>query len=444
MRIVNLVITLLVFILLLAYLNSQNITQAKIDESTDRIIVKFRSQTPKISRESLLKSFNLTISEKLKLNDTYVLKVPKNKALEFASNFQKSPFIEYAEKDELAYALGIPNDPYYSQQWGLEKIQAVGAWDKTSGDGVDIAILDTGVDDTHPDLTGKVIARANFTTDPDADGDGHGTHVAGIASALTNNNLGIAGLGFKARLMSVKVLDNTGSGYYSWISNGIIWASDNGAEVINLSLGGSSSSSTLANAIQYAWNKGVIISAAAGNRGNSLPTYPAYYSQAIAVAATDSNDKKANFSSYGSWVDVASPGVSIISTVLGNGYESWSGTSMSTPFVSSLAALVKSQNLGWSNSQVRSKIEQTTDTISGTGTYFRYGRINACRAVDCMATPSPTPNPTPNPTPTPTSTPTPSPTPTPTPTASLSPSPSPSPSPKPWWCKYLPTHYLCR
>jgi len=209
--------------------------------------------------------------------------------------------------------------------------------------------------------------------------------------------------------------------------------------VIDLSLSGTSPSVTLQNALAYAWDRGVVIVAAAGNSGNSRANYPAYYTQAIAVAATDQNDKKAWFSSYGSWVDLAAPGVSILSSYKGN-YSYLSGTSMSTPFVSGLAALLKGYHGEWTNAQIRTKLESSADHSNGTGSYWTSGRINACRAVDCQGAVPPTPSPTPTPTPTTPPALTPTSTPTPKPTVS----PIPSPRPTPTWCKYIPNHRFCK
>jgi len=429
----------------------------------DRVIVKFRPLVSHAYKNKLVAGRGGTLSENLGLKDTYVVRVPKREGALFANSISKNLLVEYAEEDFVAQAFEV-NDPQYSSQWGLAKIQAPGAWDTTHGGvSVDIAIVDTGINSSHPDLAGKIAASVNCTissscpsfttTDPD----GHGTHVAGIASSITNNGLGVAGTSWEGRLMSIKSLDDNGSGYYSWVANGIYWAANNGAEVINLSLGGSSSSSTLQNAVDYAWGKGVVVVAAAGNSGSSFRTYPAYYTNTIATAATDSNDKRATFSNYGSWVDVAAPGVFILSTYEG-GYDYLSGTSMSTPFVSGLAALLKGQNPSWSNSQIRNQIELTADKIAGTGSYWAKGRINACSAVGCaIITPTPTSVPTSTPVPTiaptlvPTVTPTPIPTATPSPQPTItlapttpSPSPTPTTAPKPWWCKYAPNHRLCQ
>ncbi|HEX3036497.1 MAG TPA: S8 family serine peptidase, partial [Thermodesulfobacteriota bacterium] len=192
-----------------------------------------------------------------------------------------------------------------------------------------------------------------------------------------------AGVGYNCVLMNGKVLNDSGSGSWSGIANGIIWAADNGAKVINMSLGGPSGSSTVQSAINYAWNKGVVIVAAAGNEGISSPSYPAYYSNVIAVAATDENDNIASFSNYGTWVDVAAPGVDILSAYIRYNppYVFLSGTSMASPHVAGLAGLLASQ--GRNNINIRAAIENTTDNI---GLYpianGQKGRINAHKAVD--------------------------------------------------------------
>jgi len=423
---------------------------------TDRIIVKFHPTVSSQTRDDVVKQFQVSKKENLRLKDTVVLNIPKGQANALTKQFSKNPNVQYAEEDFVAKALDVPNDPDYSSQWGLQKIFAANAWATTHGSASTlIAITDTGIDASHPDLTNKIVARANFTTDPDTDNNGHGSHVAGIAAADTNNSIGVAGTAYNTKLLSVKVLDSTGSGYYSWIANGITWAADNGAKVINLSLGGSASSQTLQNAVNYAVGKGVVIVAAAGNNGNSLPFYPASYSNVVSVAATDSNDHRASSSNYGSWVTIAAPGVSILSAYQG-GYAYLSGTSMATPFVSGVTGLIWSQHPTWTVTQVVNKLESSADKITGTGTYWKYGRLDACNAVDCTSvttTPTPTVIPTATPTSGPTATPTQIPTPTPTaatPTPTVTPviptpttAPAPTPS-KPWWCSYVPWYAACQ
>ena len=410
-----------------------------------RVLVKFRQGTPQNVVDLNVNKFNAKVSARIERLNVLSLNVPQGEEDIIASAFSKIPSVEFAEPDYVARTMTVTNDPSLSQQWGMFRVQAANAsgasaWDVTSGNStVNVAILDTGIDQDHEDLATKVVANQNFTTSPTVDDlYGHGTHVAGIAAAITGNGTGVAGLGYNSSLMNVKVLGDNASGYYSWIANGIIWATDNGAKVINMSLGGSSGSSTLANAVSYAASHGVVVVAAAGNSGNSSRTYPAYYSTVIAVAATDSNDARASWSSYGSWVDVAAPGVNIFSTFPNHpyqinkalGYDFGSGTSMATPHVVGLAALVWASGLCTTNTCVRAQIENNADAVAGTGTYWAHGRINAYRAVG-GSSPVPSPTPTPFPSPTPTATPTPTPSPTPTPTSTPSPTPTPTPSPSP-------------
>lgn len=431
---------LLLFLVIIAVLlirspyisNSQQDMQ---DASSDEVIVKYKTLIPEYEKEKIRKNLKTSLKQKIQGLNIDIIKIHEGTVEEKIRQYKANPFVAYAEPNFKAQAFGITNDASLSQQWGLFKINAANyiqssAWDETiSNPTVKIAILDTGIDESHPELSGKIISSTNFTSSPtNSDLVGHGTHVAGIAAASTNNGSGIAGTGYNTTLLNGKVLGDNGSGYYSWIANGIVWAADQGAQVINLSLGGTSSSLTLQDAVNYAWNKGSVIVAAAGNTGNSNLHYPAYYQNAIAVAATDENDIKASSSTYGNWVDVAAPGVSIYSTYKGNSYISKSGTSMATPFVAGTSALIWAKGLCTSNICVRDQLEKTADQISGTGTYWTWGRINAYNAVSGTA-PTPTATPTaaltntPTPTlPAPTATPTPIP-----PTNTLTPSPTPTP-----------------
>ncbi len=233
------------------------------------------------------------------------------------------------------------------------------------------------------------MAQYDFVNkDPDAsDDNGHGTHVAGTVAALTNNDTGGVGANWAVALLAAKVLSASGSGTYAAVANGITWSADRGARCINISLGGYWPSNTLKNAVNYAWNKGAVLACAAGNDGMNWKLYPAAYDRCIAVAASDQNDTKAWFSNWGaSWVDVVAPGVGILSTVLKDKYETWSGTSMATPYVAGLAGLVWARGLARNTcttaSCVRKRIEQNTDTVPGVGTYYKYGRVNYFKAVN--------------------------------------------------------------
>jgi thermitase len=365
----------------------------------EQILVKFKPDVALPEAAQIHRQLGGQVKETIPGIGVQVVKVPKGQEKAKAKAYSANPRVEYAEPDFVAQALGTPNDPGFGNQWGMVKVQAPEAWDVTTGSpDVTIAILDTGVDLDHPDLASKIVANINFSSSPTVDDvDGHGTHVAGIAGALTNNGIGVAGLGYSAAIMNVKVLGDTGSGAYSAIASGITWATDNGAKIINMSLSGSSASSTLEAAVNYAWNKGVVVVAAAGNDGDSAPEYPAYYTNCIAVAATDLMDKLPSWSNRGDWVDLAAPGNSIYATLRDGTYGYKSGTSMASPHVAGLAALVftvvtDSNGNGRLNDEVRSRIEGTCDDIGVAG--IGAGRINAYRAVSNGAsTPAPVPPP---------------------------------------------------
>lgn len=366
--------------------NSQQVLGDSV--APNEIIVKYKSTTSETERDNQRRKSKASLKKRIDKLHVEVVTFNEGTIPEKIKEFKNNPFVEYAEPNYKAAAFAITNDTALSQQWGLYKINAanqttLSAWDSTIGSSVvKVAILDTGIEESHSDLLGKVVGNANFTnTTTVFDQNGHGTHVAGITAAATNNGNGVAGTGYNTVLLNGKVLDDSGSGYYSWIANGVVWAADQGANVINLSLGGSSSSQTLQDAINYAWSKGVVIVAAAGNNNTSTPNYPAYYANAIAVAATDANDARASFSNYGNWVDVAAPGTSIYSTYKGNVYATMSGTSMATPFAAGTAALIWAKGTCTTNVCVREKLEKTADPISGTGTAWTWGRINAYKAV---------------------------------------------------------------
>jgi thermitase len=326
------------------------------------------------------------------LNRIYKLKVDEKADLaQVIRAFKSSPYVEYAEPNYIAHVFITPSDLYWNSQWGMTKIEAPAAWDITTGsDSVTIAIVDTGVDLLHPDLKDKLVSGYDFANGDSSpqDDHGHGTHVAGIAAAKTNNGIGVAGLSWRAKIMPVKVLDNYGSGGYEDVANGIIYAANNGADIINLSLGGPAFSSVLEDAVEYAHDLGCVVVAATGNNNSSV-SYPARYPEVIAVAATDSNDQRASFSNYGPEVDVAAPGVSIRSTYWwgGSTYGWLNGTSQAGPHVAGLAALIWSVNSDLSNIQVESIIKQTADDLGAAGrdSYYGFGRINARRALEATA-----------------------------------------------------------
>lgn len=331
-----------------------------------------------------------------------VSKNPSTEATKSIINqLKQNPNVEYVEPNYIYKALYTPNDPSLGQQYGWTNTQAYQAWDVTRGSsGTVIAIVDTGIQRSHPDLDAKIVAGYDYVqndTAPD-DGNGHGSHVAGTSAAETNNSTGGAGMCPNCSLMPVRVLDNNGSGTLVNVANGIGYASSHGAKVINMSLGGGGST-TLQNAVDSAWNNGVFMACAAGNDGTNSQAnaYPGAYANCFAVAATTSTDAKASYSNYGTWVEAAAPGSNIYSSWINSGYNTISGTSMATPHVAGLAGLLSGQGL--TNAQIKSRICSTSDAISGTGTYWTCGRINAYRAVSNGSGPTPTPT-LPGPTPT--------------------------------------------
>ena len=417
-----------------------------VDEANyERLIVHFKTGTSQSNIGEVNEQLGGEVELSLSQIGAEVIKVPRGETAAKLAFQNFSNDISYVEIDGIARIVDTPDDYYLNVQWALGKVQASQAWDITQGSrNIRIAILDTGIDLQHRDLATKIVSSVNFTdsTTAAANGQSHGTHVAGIAAAATNNGIGVAGLGRNCSIMNVKVLGDSGYGYYSWIAKGIIWAADNGANVISMSLGGSIASTTLENAVNYAWSKGVVVVAAAGNNGSTTPFYPAYYANCIAVGATDNSDAMTSWSNHGSWVDVAAPGLSIYSTVPSSQFGYKSGTSMSSPHVAGLAGLVfsvasDSNGNGRINDEVRAAIESTCDSLA---LDVANGRINAYRAVqsvssDAVSSPSPTSTPVstvaPTPTPTPTPVPTVAPTPTPIPTVAPTPTPVPTVTPPP-------------
>ncbi len=351
--------------------------------------------------------------------------------------------VRYVEEDALVFAAFTPNDPAYNNPslvYGPQTINAPTAWDYTLGSPETvIAIVDTGVDSSHEEFSGRIVAGWDVVNnDPDpADDHGHGTHVAGIAAAGTNNGIGIAGMAGQSRLMPIKVLNASGVGYLSDVGTGIRWAVDHGARVINLSLGGSTDGSAMRDAVTYAVAQGAIVVAAAGNEATADPRYPASYDNVIAVGAITAQGVRWSISNYGVNVDFMAPGSTIYSTYWQSGqvnaYRFMSGTSMAAPHVSGLVALMLSLNPNLTLAEVRDYLQATATDMGDPGPdlYHGFGLVNAGAAVQALLPPTPTPTPTPTPSPTPTATPTNTPTATFTPTATPTATPTPTSTPSP-------------
>lgn len=328
-------------------------------------------------------------------DETVVLKVPAVSEAAAVAAVSSRPGVEWAEVDAVYKAQATPNDPCWNgpcrltDQWGPKKINAPSAWDVTKGAGdIRIAVLDSGVDIDHPDLAGVVSLGPNYSADATADDEfGHGTHVAGVIGAATNNTRGVAGMVWNTSLVSVKVLDRNGDGFASALSQGLRWSADNGARIVNLSLAGPGSQ-VVASAVAYAQSKGVLVVAAAGNGtpGGSNPMYPAAYDDVIAVGSSEQNDTLSSFSFRGTWVDVLAPGAGIVSTWpenldAGNPYQRESGTSMATPLVAGTAALLWAERPYLSADGITERITQTAAQISGSGTFTASGRLDAGAAL---------------------------------------------------------------
>ena len=300
--------------------------------------------------------------------------------------------VQYAQPNRVYEMAKMPDDEQYvaGQQWALTQIKAEQAWDITTGSGdVVIAMLDTGVATDHPDLEDKVVPGYDFYSNDNEpyDDSGHGTMTAGITAASSNNGRGIAGVAWGARIMPVKVLGGErGSGSDEMVARGIRWAVDNGARIINMSLGGEETSPVQDDAIRYAHDRNVLIIAAAGNTPDGKPHYPAAYDTVLSVGATGRSDTVTGFSSFGPYVDVSAPGVGILSTSWSDGnltYEYGNGTSFSCPLVTGAAALVWSANPSLTADDVRFILEDSSDDVGPAGwdEYSGRGRLNVFRAV---------------------------------------------------------------
>jgi thermitase len=391
---------------------------AEEDYVGDEVIVKLKDH---VNPESAGYSFNnqgKPVLESYEDLNVVVLQLTSGESVEEArEELESNPDVEYTEKNYVVRASLTPNDTYYRLQDYYGVIDAPEAWSKETGDSdVVIAVLDTGVTSTHPDISGKVLSGCNVLgsfsenncSSNTNDDYNHGTAVAGTAAMRTNNSTGAAGTCWNCMILPVKVLSASGSGTLSDMIDGIMfvrnYALSNPAKkvIINLSLGRICSTGVTQaeqDAIDMAWASGILIVAAAGNDGDSQLQCPAMADHVIAVSATTADDQRAGFSSYGSFVDLAAPGVRIVSTRDNSSYAYWSGTSFSSPIVSGVAGLVWSIDPGLTNGEVDEILRDTAENI-GSSLYFGDGRVNANFAVILAGGSSPTPTPAPTPTPT--------------------------------------------
>jgi hypothetical protein len=346
---------------------------------------------------------------------TVVLEVPVGKELDLAAELARRDGIAWAQPNFIRHTSMIPNDPLFDRQWGLRKIDAPAAWETTVGSpSIVVAVIDTGVDLTHPDLQGRLVQGRNFleADQPPQDDGGHGTHVAGTIAATINNSQGVAGVAPGTSIMPIKALKANGSGRDSVVAQGVRWAADNGARIINMSFGGTEISPVLTESIAYAARKGIITVVAAGNEGADTPSYPAATAPNISVAATDQGDHRGSYSNYGDWIVISAPGTGIWSTFWGgqSSYRIDNGTSMAAPHVSGVIALMLSVRPDLTISEITTVLRTTADPVPEPGSGA--GRVNAAKAVAALREPEPTATltPTARPTGAPSATPTPLPT----------------------------------
>lgn len=352
-----------------------------------RLLVQPKPGLPEKELAKILKAQGAKSIGKIDAINVHVVQLPPNASDEaVAALLAKNPHLKFAERDMIVKADATADDPYFASAWHLPKIGAPAAWDVASGDGITIAILDTGVDSTHPDLAGKIVPGWNFYDNNANTSDvyGHGTMVAGSAAAMSNNQIGITGVAIDAKIMPVRISDPAGYGSWSIIASALTWSADNGAKVANISYS-VSGSTTVQSAAQYMKNKGGLVVVSAGNSGAEVIT--AASNTMLSVSATDSNDVLAGWSSYGAYVDLSAPGVGIWVTTNGGGYGTASGTSFASPVTAAVAAMMFSASPGLTPDNVENLLESTALDLGGAGwdKYYGYGRVDAAAAVQAAA-----------------------------------------------------------
>ena len=339
--------------------------------------------------------------------DAYVLNVRRDPRV-VARALNALPSVDYAEPNYVVETQATPNDSFFGDLYGLHNtgqdggtpdadIDAPEGWDAAglgtfpATGGVRVGIIDTGISSTHPDLAGQVVQcgtsySSGFVVTPTCEDDnGHGTHVAGTIAAKANNGRGVTGVAFNADLVICKALATPlGTGLTSDIARCIDWTASRGVKVISMSLGGGPSE-TLKRSVQAAWNggQGTLLIAAAGNDGDATLNFPAAYAEVVSVAATDRDDRRADFSNANGDVEIAAPGVDILSTSLGVTYQELSGTSMATPHVSGVAAVLAQRNPSASASSLRNLLTAAVDDLGAAGrdSSYGFGRTNLCKAA---------------------------------------------------------------
>jgi len=345
------------------------------------IIVRFRPGVSDSTSRAAVAKQGLRVLRPVGPNGDVLVATRGKSPVEAVAKLRADRRVETADPNYERKAAVVPNDPGFvnGDQPYLNNLGMPSAWGLNRGSNLTVAIVDTGVDLDHPEFTGRILPGRDFVNDDFVadDDNGHGTMVAGITAAGTDNSIGVAGTAWTARVLPVKVLNEAGGGTDADVVDGITWAVGQGAKVINLSLGGYGSTSVLRDAVSYALSRDVVVVAAAGNDSTNEPFYPASYPGVISVTATDHNGGFTSFSNYGRWTSVAAPGTDIVSTapVPGpvEGYRRGSGTSFSAPIVTGVAVLLRSANPTWTQTQVGDQLRRTARDLGPLGFDDRYG-----------------------------------------------------------------------
>ena len=348
-----------------------------------QILVQPRAGLPDSALNALLQAHGAQTASRIPAIGVRVVRVPRRAEEQVAAALSRRPEIRFAEVDRLVSPdERIPDDPRYGDAWHLPAVDASAAWSVALGGDVIVAILDTGVDASHPDLADKLLYGYNSADGSTTTSDvhGHGTRVAGAAAASTNNATGVAAIGWDARILPVRITNRSdGVASFSAMAEGVIWAADNGATVANISYD-ATRSSTVASAAQYMRNRGGVVVVAAGNSGGD-PGY-ADSPYMTSVSAFTSSGNKASWSSYGDYINVAAPGAGILTTSSGGGYASASGTSFASPVTAGVFALMRSANSSLSAAELDDVLYSTANNPNGDwDPYFGHGKVDAAAAV---------------------------------------------------------------
>lgn len=354
-----------------------------------QIVIQERDGVNQGEINKALAAANAKFLKKLTQTHHDVIHVPEPQVDAVMTYLVGTGLFTVVERDGIARSSSTPNDPNYVAEWHLNRIQAATAWNVTTGSATPIAVIDSGVDGTHPDLAGRLVAGWNFlgANSNTSDVLGHGTAVAGTIAAATNNLTGVAGVTWANPIMPLVVLNSSDYASYSDIASAIMYAADRGARVINVSIGGTSASSTLQSAVDYAWNKGAVVFASAMNNSNSTLNYPAACNNVVAVSATNDADTLASFSNYGTWITLSAPGNNILTTNRGGGYGYWYGTSFASPIAAGAAALALALRPSLSAAALVNLLQTNSDDLGAPGydASFGWGRINLARVVNAAA-----------------------------------------------------------